>query len=183
MDLVDARKLARSLMDQHGLAAWQFDFDHARRRFGACFVTRRAITLSAYLVHLNTEAEVRDTILHEIAHALTPGDGHGARWKAMCVRLGAKPERCFKEADGVKTVRTRLRVGCARCGWWANRHRMTWAVRLCRKCRKPIQWEHVGSGKRYEIQSVPGGFQAVQVAVAQAAAGPMAASETAESLL
>ena len=163
MELVTARKLARSLMDQHGLADWQFTFDRARRRFGCCNVTRKRITLSAYLVHLNSDEEVADTILHEIAHALTLGDGHGIRWKEVCLRIGAKPERCFKESDGVQLVKTGLRIGCAGCDWWASRHRITWSVQLCRKCRKQVQWELIASGKRYEIQSAPGGYRAVQV--------------------
>ncbi len=32
-------------------------------------------------------------LLHEIAHALTPRDGHGPKWRAMCVRVGARPTR------------------------------------------------------------------------------------------
>lgn len=163
MDLVAARKLARSLMDQHGLAAWHFGFDRARRRFGCCNFTRKSITLSAALVNLNSEEEVRDTVLHEIAHALTPGDGHGNRWKNTCVQIGAKPERCYKESDGVALAKTGLRVGCATCNWWANRHRITWSIQICRKCRRQVQWEHVSTGNRYEIHQVPGGHRAVRV--------------------
>ncbi|HYO07513.1 MAG TPA: SprT-like domain-containing protein, partial [Tepidisphaeraceae bacterium] len=81
MNLYAARLLTRSLMNQHGLSDWRFDFDHARRRFGSCRPRQKLITLSRHLVFLNEEPEVRDTILHEIAHALTPGDGHGRRWK------------------------------------------------------------------------------------------------------
>ena len=79
MHLIDARNLAWDLMRQHGLAdlGWRFRFDHARRRFGSCKYREKAITLSRPLTLLNGEAEVRDTVLHEIAHALCPGDGHG----------------------------------------------------------------------------------------------------------
>jgi predicted SprT family Zn-dependent metalloprotease len=34
-----------------------------------------------------------DTVLHEVAHALTRGDKHGARWKAKCLEIGARPDR------------------------------------------------------------------------------------------
>ena len=80
-------------MQQHGLSAqgWRFQFDHARRRFGACRYGRKLITLSRPLVLLNPEAEVRDTILHEIAHALCPGDGHGVRWKQKCREIAPAP--------------------------------------------------------------------------------------------
>lgn len=161
MDLTTAGTMARSLMTQHGLGHWRFTFDRARRRFGMCSVDRRLITLSAYLTGLNGEAEVRDTILHEIAHALTPGNGHGQAWKDACTRIGAKPERTFRESDGVQLPRTALRVGCTRCNWWAGRHRVTWRLQVCRKCREPVIWEHVHSGKRYHIQQVPGGYRAI----------------------
>lgn len=164
MDLPAARKLARTLMDQHGLADWQFVFDRARRRFGVCRPRNKTIGLSAYLVHLNSDEEVRDTILHEIAHALTPGDNHGDKWKAACVRIGAKPERCFKEDGEVRTVAAKLKIGCPVCGVWASRHRITWAMQVCRKCRKPIVWEHVRTGRRYQIQRSGRGYEAIEMA-------------------
>ncbi|MCS7034636.1 MAG: SprT-like domain-containing protein [Phycisphaerae bacterium] len=162
MDLAAARKLARSLMDQHGLTDWQFAFDRARRRFGICSPTRKLIGLSAHLVHLNTEAEVRDTILHEIAHALTPGDNHGPRWREVCRKLGARPERCFRQEQGVRAVKAPLRIGCPRCDLWIERYRITWAIQVCRRCRGPILWEHVRSGRRYVIRRAGNGLQAVE---------------------
>src|SRR6476659_8376122 len=98
MNLYEAGALARQLLRQHGLHDWRFELDHARRRFGRCDYTHRRITLSRPLTLLNPLEEVRDTLLHEIAHALTPGAGHGPRWRAMCRQLGARPVRCY--ADG-----------------------------------------------------------------------------------
>ena len=76
MNLDQAEQLALSLMREHGLLPrWSFAFDRAERRFGSCNERKRRITLSAAIVRLNSESEVRDTILHEIAHALV-----GVRW-------------------------------------------------------------------------------------------------------
>ncbi len=69
MKLEDAENLALTLMEDNGVGTWSFRFDNAKRRCGACFYSRRTITLSRHFVTLNDEAEVRDTILHEIAHA------------------------------------------------------------------------------------------------------------------
>src|SRR2546421_7680141 len=97
MHLSDARTLATELMQKHGLAEWRFRFDHAGRRFGSCRTSQKLITLSRPLTILNSSDQVRDTILHEIAHALTPGDGHGERWRAMCQQIGAAAIRCYDD--------------------------------------------------------------------------------------
>jgi predicted SprT family Zn-dependent metalloprotease len=143
MNLFAARHLARTLMQQHGLRDWQFRFDHARRRFGSCRYRSKLITLSKPLTFLNSEEQVRDTILHEIAHALTPGDGHGWRWKAACRKLGADPKRCYDEEEVVAPPRrvARYQMGCARCDWWVDRHRLSRRNLVCRQCREPVVFE------------------------------------------
>ncbi|HEY8668665.1 MAG TPA: SprT-like domain-containing protein [Tepidisphaeraceae bacterium] len=138
----DAQLLARELMQAHNLAGWSFSFDHARRRFGSCRLKSKIITLSRPLTILNTPEQVRDTLLHEIAHALTPGDGHGQLWRDACRRIGAKPQRCYQEHEVMSPARprARYRIGCQRCDWWADRRRRTRRKYLCAKCQGPIIW-------------------------------------------
>ena len=140
MNLYAARNLAIALMKQHGLADWTFHFDHARRRFGSCRSRQKLITLSKPLAFLNDEEQVRDTILHEIAHALTPGDGHGEMWKRICRQIGADPRRCYTDEQVVSPPRRSApyEIGCAFCGWWHDRHRRTRRKLVCRACRKPV---------------------------------------------
>lgn len=100
MELSTASALARSKMNEHGLEDWTFQYDGAKRRAGQCDYMNRTISLSRHFVERNTEERVLDTILHEIAHALTPDDaGHGREWRAICVRIGAKPVRCYSRSD------------------------------------------------------------------------------------
>jgi len=115
MKLQTAEKLARELMRKHLLFDWQFEFDRSKRRFGVCNFNRKTIGLSKQLTLLNGKAQVRDIILHEIAHALVGrGHGHDKVWKAMCRKIGAKPTRCY-DADKVNTPAPRYVGECPVC--------------------------------------------------------------------
>lgn len=90
-----ARTLATELFERHGLHArgWKFGFDNAERRLGVCIHSRSTITISAKMTAAATQSEVEQTLLHEIAHALTPGTGHGPRWQAKARSIGYNGER------------------------------------------------------------------------------------------
>ena len=144
---LDAKLMAWSLLQRHALAGWRFQFDHARRRFGSCRLRSKVITLSKPLTLLNGKAEVRDTLLHEIAHALTPGDGHGPRWKAKCVEIGAVPKRCYSESEVTAPPRrpAPYQLGCAACNWWVARRRRTAGKYICKRCGGAVRLvERVG---------------------------------------
>ena len=84
--------MARALMDEHGLDAWTFAFLEAERRLGDCHFQERVIRVGRAHALDASEAEIRDTILHEIAHALAgPEARHGPEWKAHAKRIGATP--------------------------------------------------------------------------------------------
>jgi hypothetical protein len=95
MNLSEARILAelyieKYLSNQDG-GRWHFAWNNHKRTYGMCIYGKKQIVLSKFLTPHCSEAEVEDTILHEIAHALTPGSGHGRLWKIMARKLGANP--------------------------------------------------------------------------------------------
>jgi len=63
------------------------------RAIGKCDYRKRQIQLQPAYVLVNDEAEVLDTIRHEIAHVLAPGDGHGTHWTSMCRVVGCSSSR------------------------------------------------------------------------------------------
>lgn len=125
MELENARKLADDLMRMHKLLPrWSFKFDHSKVSFGKCYYGKKVISLSRHLVELNDEAEVRDTILHEIAHALAPrGAGHNAVWQAIAHSIGCNGQRCY----GAEVVRPKPKYKgtCPACNLVIYRHRRT----------------------------------------------------------
>jgi predicted SprT family Zn-dependent metalloprotease len=147
-----ARALAIKLMRQHGLNDWQFQFDGAIRRAGVCKYPRGdrpgRIGLSVPFCERNSDEEVRDTILHEIAHALVgSGHGHDAVWKAKCREIGAKPVRCYGEAVDMPTGS--WRAVCGGCNKIHSRQRKPrrmegWLCKKCGKVRGLLKWEKVG---------------------------------------
>jgi SprT protein len=132
MDLDDARSLAAELMLQHKLPReWSFVFDRSKVRFGKCDYGKKRISLSRYLVEANGIAAVRETILHEIAHALAPrGAGHGPVWRAMAAAVGCNGSRCY--GDEVARPNPKFHGTCPGCGRIIHRHRRT-AI-ACGKC-------------------------------------------------
>ncbi len=143
MQLSDVISLGNQLMQQHGLIqrGWVFELDNAKRRFGVCSYRQRSISISRPLASLNDELKVKDTILHEIAHALVGGGhGHNHIWKNKCIEIGAKPERCYS-SDETCTPKLRYYAICEPCG---KEHQKAKRVdplisRAC-KCQKNLPW-------------------------------------------
>lgn len=124
------------LMAEHGLAGWRFEFDNSVRRFGCCFHGRRTLTLSRKLTYLNDVSIVRNTMLHEIAHAMVgAGHGHDYTWKATARRIGCTGDRCYEEA-AVATPEAAWIGTCPGCGSQSKRHRLTEKAKrvACKKC-------------------------------------------------
>ena len=95
VDSAGETRLAEELLAEHlPGGGWTFAFDHAKRRAGACDYTRRRITVSRYLTAKTDEDDVRQILLHEIAHALAGhAAAHGPRWRAAGRRIGYTGER------------------------------------------------------------------------------------------
>lgn len=107
MDLKAAEKLARELMNQHGVGHLPLEWNRSKTKIGMChFIGIRSgrkmtlskatkISLSRHFIPHLTEDKVRNTILHEIAHALAGYEaGHGTKWKEVARRIGAEPKAC-----------------------------------------------------------------------------------------
>lgn len=153
MDWSQAVTLARTLMDEHGLSHVPFVESNAKRQFGVTThrVTRRfgtvvneellSIGLSRPLTVVNDAACVRDTILHEIAHAKAGHSaGHNYQWKLVAMGLGCNPSHTCGE--GVKSVAGKYQATCP-CGLDHNMYRMPQRRKICRRCKASLDFKRV----------------------------------------
>lgn len=93
----EALDIALPLFVQHGLTDWSMTFDKARTRAGVCRSHTKEIGLSLHFVRLNSAERIRLTLIHEIAHALTPGHHHDKVWQAKDRELGGDGSRCYDD--------------------------------------------------------------------------------------
>jgi predicted SprT family Zn-dependent metalloprotease len=126
MKAADAKQLANQLMDEHldggFYEGWKFAWSNRKRGYGHVNYTRKILYLSRPLTVLNDYDQVRDTILHEIAHVLAgPAANHGPYWKRVARSLGAVPQACV---DGAKLPPTFIGT-CPGCGKKFHRFRRT----------------------------------------------------------
>ncbi len=82
------------------LSRWLLKFDNAKKRAGMCNASTKSIHISSHHYLNNSFEMVKDTVLHELAHAITfelySDLTHGERWKSIAVRIGAKPKATAK---------------------------------------------------------------------------------------
>lgn len=95
MDLQVLQAIAIRELEKHGLRDWTFRLSDAKRRLGVCKYRVKRIEIAGYYASNSSPETVLDTLFHEIAHALAgPQAHHGPAWKAIALRLGAKPQAC-----------------------------------------------------------------------------------------
>jgi predicted SprT family Zn-dependent metalloprotease len=128
--------LATKLMDAHGLAGWRIKFDHARRRAGQCDYTNKTISLSRLYVRHADIDHIRDTILHEIAHALVgPRHGHDAVWRQKAREIGCTAARCHS----LSFARARWVMTCPNGCFSVERHRKKSGL-VCTSCNSAVEF-------------------------------------------
>jgi predicted SprT family Zn-dependent metalloprotease len=133
----DFLTLARFEMDKNNLFDWNVELDFAKVRAGACHFNEKKISFSRNFVQNSSEQDIRDTILHEIAHALVgPKHGHDKVWKEMATKLGCSANRCHTlEFSDYKWIRF-----CANHCWEQKTHRRKLNL-ICKKCGSPVKYK------------------------------------------
>jgi predicted SprT family Zn-dependent metalloprotease len=135
-------QLALGLLEKHGLKKWRFKFDDSTRRAGCCNYRDRVISISFDHARSGTEAAIRDTILHEISHALVGRKhNHDGVWKAKAQEIGCSGERTHK----LQFAPPRWNVTCENQCWKHTAERRNRRL-ICRTCSgKLVYTPHVAT--------------------------------------
>lgn len=157
MELTEAKRMARELMKEHGIGHWKLSWMDERHTAGTCQTEQWSrhpkasyghIKLSRTFFEYFDVLEARDTILHEIAHALTDPKlpGHGRIWKAKARSIGAKGNQYVDARENAKPQYSLI-------GTCPQGH----TVRLrsvgpisCKKCN-----DRLGGAHMFEITAAP----------------------------
>jgi predicted SprT family Zn-dependent metalloprotease len=101
------------------LSGWKFTLGNARRTFGTCYYNRKLIRMSKPLCELNSEERVRETLLHELGHAVAGRNtGHSWAWREACRKIGLEnPTRCYStENTAIPEIQHGWALTCPTCG-------------------------------------------------------------------
>ena len=74
--------------------------------------------------------EIKNTVLHEIAHALTPGHNHDHVWQAKAVSIGCDGERYYRGGKTFAKEKKEYKAICESCGFSQSKF-------LVRSCKSP----------------------------------------------
>lgn len=120
MELKEAEQLAIDLINQFGLD-FKFKWIRSNNYCGKCSYKKKEIQLSKSITELNNEEIVKDTILHEIAHALIgPNHGHNFVWKEKAIEIGCSGTRTASSFTIIPYI---YDLVCPKCGtkWGYNK--------------------------------------------------------------
>lgn len=148
-DLDDVRDLAHDLISHYlDDRVWTFGFDHAKMRAGLCDFRKKRISLSRFLAARYDGEEVRQVLLHEIAHALAGSKaGHGPKWKAQAKAIGYNGKRTH---DGSAASELAPIVGYCPAGHEFYRFKQPTRPLSCGRCGRGFNKDNLITWHRRE---------------------------------
>lgn len=122
--------LAADLLNEFNLTNWTFHFDHSTRRAGCCNYHDKKISIASDLARNASDEDIRDTLLHEIAHALVgKKHNHDSVWKAKAKEIGCSGERTHRLVFSPPRYHVTCENGC----WKQTAERRNRRL-VCRTC-------------------------------------------------
>lgn len=109
------QKLWKDKSRYHKLFKWSLTPVNTMKYIGQCNYNTQTISISTVFMRgANCNySKVKKSLMHEIAHALTPGSGHGSEWKRKCSLIGGDTRLAASmNLPGMNWV-----LYCRKCKW------------------------------------------------------------------
>lgn len=135
-------KCAKHVKEEFGydLSDWEIEFSkQMTRTAGYCNYSSQLFKFSTLFVFSQPEEEIQKVILHEMAHAATPGHKHDKIWTQMCISFGGDGQR-YLMSNSFREFACKLRLDCFNCGmvYFDNRDKSLFAGAMCTKCHSKV---------------------------------------------
>jgi predicted SprT family Zn-dependent metalloprotease len=121
-----------------------------RRTLGSYMPSRKQIAISSRLLAMGEEEDIRQVVLHEIAHAIVHArwgekpSAHGREFRTVCNEIGAKPRRYVDVTTEKWQSQTRFLSKCGHCKVLIVRKKRMRSVRcVCGLKLYPRTWRAV----------------------------------------
>ncbi len=108
MDRMLAREFALNELEKWELTekGWTFSFNNALSYAGICYEDEKEIRISGPICDVETEDFIKDTILHETAHALAGNKhAHGIVWQGWARKVGCSTNATYEPSEQQKLAR------------------------------------------------------------------------------
>lgn len=92
-------KTLERYMKIYNLNDWKYRINKRKHSAGVCKYISRTIEISKYYIDNEnvTKKDIENTILHEIAHSLTKGEGHSDIWMKKFIEIGGNGKTYCKK--------------------------------------------------------------------------------------
>lgn len=146
-----ATRYAKEQLIKHNLKDWHIRLttDLTKPFLGLCSYKDKCIILNAHHIDSHPEPEVINTILHEVAHALTPGESHNEIWRQKAKEIGCDNTSPCSSLSFNPAVIDAIRSGADVEITWEEeiirrpKYTISRLQDLCPFCNKPAVERHV----------------------------------------
>lgn len=127
--------------EKYSLSEWRFGKNRRKTSLALTNYTKKTVTISQYFLESCTQKQMKNTVLHEIAHILAGhASAHGPRWKKIAREIGCDAEVCGQMNQPPGKYTLYCPQGCFKRQYY-RRPQLTGKV--CKECRKsPILHEN-----------------------------------------
>ena len=137
-----AQNLWKSKQKEFKLECWMLHQSPMDNKIGVCDYNHKMIFLSSVFLKGSScnYARVKKALMHEIAHAITPGHAHDHVWKEACARIGGDTRlSATMSQPGMNWA-----MYCSTCKWRNEYlHKPNIAGKVCIECHNYIKVKQI----------------------------------------